>query len=64
MRDYEKNWPEGKREDRDAYLRRLKRSAQSIPSLMIDDAVGHLKARCQRLADAHGAQDRSLDSTA
>ena len=37
-------------------MRWMGSGAQSIPSLMIDVAVGHLKARYQRLADAHGGQ--------
>ena len=56
MRAAEQTWPEGKRESRDAYLRRLERSAKGIPAQMIDEAIAHMKVRCQRLVAAKGGQ--------
>ena len=56
MREAEKSWPAGKRETRVAYLRRLKRSAQSLTAEEIDHAVGSMKRRCMDLVKAKGGQ--------
>ena len=56
MREKERAWSADKREDRDAYLRRLKRTAQSLTSEEIDEAIGSMKRRSQALYDAKGGQ--------
>ena len=56
MRQAEKNWPEGKKEDRGAYLKRLKRTALSLKEDEIDRSVASMKRRCQALYDAEGGQ--------
>ena len=56
MRKTERNWPNSKREKRPAFLRRLTRTAKSIPPEMITSAVQSMKRRCQLLLDAEGGQ--------
>jgi hypothetical protein len=56
MRAAERAWKEGRKENRDAYLRRLKRTAQSLTSDEINSATGSMKRRCQALYDARGGQ--------
>ena len=52
----ERKWPVNKKETRDAYKRRLARTARSLPSEMISKAQKHMKVRCQRLIATEGAQ--------
>ena len=54
MREQERNWPKGKKEDRDGYLRRLKRTAMSLTKEEIDDAQGNMKRRCMDLKASKG----------
>ena len=54
MRAQEKKFAEGKRETRHAFLRRLRRTALSLPSSVIQAAVGDMKRRCERLVAAGG----------
>ena len=56
MRAKERGWPASKREDRNAYLRRLKRTALSLSSEEVNHAVGSMKRRCKLLFDAKGGQ--------
>ena len=56
MRLTERTWPSSRVEQRSAYLRRLTRTAKSIPSDMITKAVEHMQVRCQRLVEAEGGQ--------
>ena len=56
MRETERGWADGKKEDRDAYIRRLKRTAMGLSSDEIDKAVGSMKRRSQDLFDAKGGQ--------
>ena len=56
MRATEKPWADGKKETRDAYLRRLKRSAQSLTKEEINHAAGSMKRRCLDLVAAKGGQ--------
>ena len=56
MRQKESNWPAGKKEGRDAYLRRLRRTALSLPAEAIQKSLAHMKVRCQRLCHAKGGQ--------
>ena len=54
MREQERRWPEGKKEDRDAYLRRLRRAAMSLTEAEIDAAMSSMKRRCEDLKKAKG----------
>ena len=56
MREQERNWPADKLEGRDAYLRRLKRTAMNLPEDEINDAVGSMKRRSEDLKAAKGGQ--------
>ena len=54
MRNQEKAWPKGKRETREQYAGRLRRTAMRLPQSFIDDSVGDMQRRCQRLYAARG----------
>lgn len=56
MRATERKWADTKRETRTAYLRRLTRTAKSLPPDLVNAAVGHMTVRCQRLVDKEGGQ--------
>ena len=56
MRARERTFPSGKRETRVAFIRRLKRTAMSIPSDVITKSIGSMKKRCQLLVQAEGGQ--------
>jgi hypothetical protein len=50
----ELNWGKNRRETRDQYLQRLRRTAQRLPQSFITDSIGDMRRRCQRLCDAKG----------
>ena len=52
MRKAELKWPEDRKEDRSAYLRRLKHTAQILSVEEVNNAFGSMKRRCQRLLEA------------
>jgi transposase len=54
MRAQEKKWPANRKETREEYLRRLQKTAMSIPAPLLQKATGDMKRRCQRLAEAEG----------
>ena len=54
MREQEKKFTAGKRESRNAFLSRLRRTALSLPSDVVSAAVGDMKRRCSRLLAADG----------
>ena len=54
MREQEKKFSKTKRETRVAFLRRLRRTAFSLPSEVLIAAVGDMKRRCARLQSAAG----------
>jgi hypothetical protein len=54
MREQEKTWKDKKRETRDEYLQRLRRTAMTLPKHFVDKAIGDMKRRCQRLYAAKG----------
>lgn len=54
MRKHELKWPAGKRETRNAYLCRLRRTASKLPADFINKSIGDMKRRCQRLYNAAG----------
>ena len=56
MRQTERTWPTVRKEKRDAYLRRLKRTAMSLTEEEINTAMGSMKRRSQDLVDAKGKQ--------
>ena len=56
MRAGERKFPSGKRETRVAFLRRLKRTAMSLPADVINKSIGSMKKRCKLLVDAQGGQ--------
>ena len=50
----QERWPEGKKETRAEFERRLDRFAEALPSSFIDKSIGDLKRRCERLYIAKG----------
>ena len=56
MRATEKNYPADKTEKRTAFLRRLTRTAKSIPREEVLQAQQSMQERCGRLVDAEGGQ--------
>ena len=54
MREQEKKFPSSKRESRKAFLNRLRRTTQSLPSAQIASSVGDMERRCARLLAAKG----------
>ena len=54
MRAQERSWPDAKRETREQFLGRLRRTAMKMPSEYISKIVGALKGRCQQVLDAKG----------
>ena len=54
MRGQERKFPTGKRETRAKFLKRLRRTALSLPQSFVDKAVGDLQKRCQLLHAARG----------
>ena len=54
LRAQERRWPEGKKETRAEFERRLDRLAKALPSSFIDKSIGDLKRRCERLYLAKG----------
>ena len=43
-----------KHETRDEYIKRLDKTAASLDSAFINNSIGNLQERCQRLFDAEG----------
>ena len=56
MRETERGWPEAKKEGRDAYIRRLKRTALDLPADLITKSIMSMKKRCALLRAAKGGQ--------
>ncbi len=54
MRAQEQKFASTKRETRHAYLKRLRRTALSLPAAVVSAAVGDMKRRCARLIAAEG----------
>ena len=54
MRAEERNWPKNKREARDDYMQRLRRTALRLPTAFITKSIGDMQRRCQRLYEAKG----------
>lgn len=54
MRRQEARWPAAKKETREEYLARLKRTARRLPERFLLDSIKDMARRCQRLYDAKG----------
>ena len=54
MRVQEKKWRTPKSETREAFERRLDRTARGLPQPFIDNSIMDLQRRCKRLRDAEG----------
>ena len=54
MRAEEREWPASKRESRDQYIARLRRTAKAIPKSEIENLIGGLRRRCELLDQARG----------
>ena len=54
MRAQEKTWAASKHETREAFERRLDRTARALPKAYIEDSIMDLHRRCKRLRAAEG----------
>jgi len=54
MRKQERRFPHNKKETRDQYLARLRRTAMRLPEKFLKKSIMNLKVRCQRLYEAKG----------
>ena len=54
MRQQELTWPKTKREARQDYLLRLKRTALRLPKSFLEKSAGDMRRRCQLLYKAKG----------
>jgi transposase len=54
MRRQERKWPKGKRESRDGYMARLKRTAFRLPKSFVEKSIGDMRRRCRLLLAAKG----------
>lgn len=54
MRQQEAKWPKDKKEKRDAYLRRLRRTAVGLPAEFVNKAIENMKRRCEQVLQAKG----------
>ena len=54
MRAQERGWPKNKRETREQYLSRLRRTALNLPSSYINDIIGDMALRCKLCMEADG----------
>ena len=54
MRRQERRWSAGKRETRAVFLARLRRTATRLPPTYIDNIIGDMQTRCQKIYVARG----------
>ena len=54
MRAQERSWPAKKRETREQYVARLRRTALRLPETFIRESIGDMERRCERCYDAPG----------
>ena len=59
MRATKRSWLVDKKEKRADFLRRLARTAKSIPEAMVIGAGGHMNVRCERLVGAEGGHEKT-----
>ena len=54
MRKHEEKFPASKRKSRNAFLKRLWRTALGLPEEYVNKTIGDLRSRCAKLRDAKG----------
>ena len=54
MRAQEKGWSKTQKETRAQYVKRFRKTAMSLPVSFVQNAIGDMRRRCQRLYDAKG----------
>jgi hypothetical protein len=54
LRETERSWPEGRKETREQFIKRLRKTARSIPGRLINKAIGDLARRANLLYRAEG----------
>ena len=54
MRRQEKKWARSKKETRSQYIKRLHDVAKALPKTFINDSIGSMVKRCNRLYKAKG----------
>lgn len=54
MREQERSWPPSRKETREEFLKRLRKTAMATSPAMVRAAVGDMKRRCARLLAADG----------
>ena len=54
MRKTESKWDKGRRETRAQYLARLRKTALRLPRSLIQNSIGDMRKRCERLHNARG----------
>ena len=54
MRRQERRWPASRKETRKQYLTRLRRTAMRLPASFINESIGNMRTRTQRLKAAKG----------
>ena len=54
MRKHEEKLPASKRKSRNAFLKRLWRTALRLPEEYVNKTIGDLHSRCAKLRDAKG----------
>jgi hypothetical protein len=54
MRKQELKWAHHRKETREQYCDRLRTTARNLPKAFIDDSIGSMVVRCQRLFEAKG----------
>ena len=54
LSNQERSYPASKKETRDEYLQRARRTAMRLPAAFINRAIGDMKRRCQLLFEAKG----------
>lgn len=66
MRAEEATWAKGRRETREAYIARLRKTALGLPASSVRRAIGDMKRRCARLFEAGGGlfEEGGADSEA
>ena len=65
MRSEEAAWPKKKRETREEYIARLRKTALSLSPVFVRKAIGDMRRRCARLLAAKGGlfEEGGVDSS-
>ena len=56
MRKHEEKFLTSRRKSRDAFLKRLWRTALGLPEEYVNKTIGDLRSRCAKLRDAKGGR--------